>query len=115
MLEILFLGSVILGGYITYVRMGGRAHEDHDEITYGVNDTITYDHYEEDYEQLTYDYFINLTLENQERYFNENLDLHFYKDDLSVGFTDDRYLNAKHAQEIARKTGKKFDNINKTY
>lgn len=112
MFEMLLWGSVIVGGYLALAAFGEK--EDHDEIVYGHDDSITYED-KEGYEQMTYDYFNNLTLENQERYFNENLDLQYYKDDLAVGFTNDRYLNARHAQEIARKTGKKFDDINKTY
>lgn len=67
------------------------------------------------YEKETYEYFSSLTLEDQERYYKENLDLNYYKDDLSVGFTNDRYVNARHAEEIARKTGKCFTDKNKVY
>ena len=63
----------------------------------------------------TYEYFYNLTLDEQRRYFSDNLDLLYYKHDKSVGFTQSVYFNAKHAAEIARRTGKCFNNKNKVY
>ena len=60
-------------------------------------------------------YFNNLTLEEQERYFNDNLDLKYYKEDSTCGFTNYKYFNSIHAKEISRRTGKTFNNINKTY
>ncbi len=88
---------------------------DNDEIIYDVNDTIIYNNTKEDYEKLTYDYFMDLTIQEQEQYFKENLDLKFYLDDPCRGLTDDKWLNARHAADIARVTGKKFTNKHKTY
>ena len=56
-----------------------------------------------------------MELFEQERYFNENLDLRYYKDDSTVGLTNDKYLNAKHAEEISRRTGKPFTDRYKVY
>ena len=58
---------------------------------------------------------MDLTLDDQERYYKENLDLKYWKDDDCKGLTDDRYVNAKHAAEVAKVTGKKFTDKNKTY
>lgn len=86
-----------------------------EEITYDIDESMYYNETKEDYEKLTYDYFLSLRIDEQEEYFKENLDLRYYKDDLSKGLTNDRYLNAKHAQEISRITGKKFTDKYKTY
>ena len=63
----------------------------------------------------TYEYFSKLTLDYQKKYYNNNLDLKYYKNDSTVGLTDDKHFNAKHASEISRRTGKAFTNIDKTY
>lgn len=81
---------------------------DNDEIIYDADDNI-------DYEKETYDYFMGLSLYEQEEYFTHNADLNYYKDNRWYGLTDDRYINAKHAAEIARKYGRKFDNKRSKY
>lgn len=106
------LGLLVVGAAVYSVLNSGSAK---DEIIYDIDDEIYYDKHKEDYEKLTYDYFIDLTLEDQERYYKENLDLKYWKDDACKGLTNDRYLNAKHAAEIARVEGKKFTDKNKTY
>lgn len=106
------LGLLVVGAAVYSVLKSDRAE---DEIIYDADDTIYYDNYKEDYEKLTYNYFMDLTLEDQERYYNENLDLKYWKDDACKGLTNDRYLNAKHAAEVARVEGKKFVDKNKTY
>lgn len=106
------LGLLVVGAAVYTTLKGDSAS---DEIIYDVDDTLYYDKHSEDYEKLTYDYFMDLTLDDQERYYKENLDLKYWKDDACKGLTDDRYLNAKHAAEIAGITGKKFTDKNKTY
>ena len=106
------LGLLVVGAAVYTALTGDSAS---DEIIYDVDDTLYYDKHSEDYEKLTYDYFMDLTLDDQEIYYKENLDLKYWKDDASKGLTDDRYLNAKHAAEVARVTGKKFTDKNKTY
>lgn len=106
------LGLLVVGAAVYSALKSDRAE---DEIIYDADDTIYYDNHKEDYEKLTYDYFMDLTLEDQERYYKENLDLKYWKDDDCKGLTDDRYLNAKHAAEVAKVTGKKFTDKNKTY
>lgn len=103
--------SLFIAGAIAYICIKGDYE---DEIVYNVDDSLYYDS-DEDYEQLTFDYFMSLNIDEQEAYFRENLDLKYYKDDTSKGLTTDRYLNAKHAMEIARITGKKFTDKYKTY
>lgn len=65
------------------------------------------------YEKQTFEYFLSLTLEYQERYYKENLYLRYYKDTYEYGLTDDRYINAKHAAEISRITGVCFNDKDK--
>lgn len=96
---------LVAGGYLTYIAIGGKEKK---IVPCKPKD-------EKNYEQMTYDYFMTLSFEDQYRYFSENLDLNYYKSDLTVGFTNDRHLNAKHASEIARRVGKCFINKYKTY
>lgn len=87
-----------------------------DEIIYGPDDTICYfNNSKDNYEQDTFEYFMNLRIDEQEHYYKENLDLRYYMNDPCKGLTTDKYLNAKHAAEIARVTGKRFTDKNKTY
>ena len=106
------LGLIMVGAAVYTVLKGDSVN---DEITYGKDDTMFYNNTKDDYEKMTYDYFMKLTIEEQEQYFSENLDLRFWKDDATRGFTNDRWLNAKHAADIARIEGKKFDNKYRTY
>lgn len=105
MSSIIFWGAIIVGGSFLYIGMGGQPSkkeqkEQKEEL-----------HYEKE----TYEYFCKLPLDEQERYFNDNLDLRYYKDDSTVGLTNDKYLNAKHAEEISRRTGKPFTDRYKVY
>lgn len=105
MSSIIFWGAVIIGGSFLYIGLGGQPSkkeqkEQKEEL-----------HYEKE----TYEYFCKLPLDEQERYFQENLDLRYYKDDSTVGLTNDKYLNAKHAEEISRRTGKPFTDRYKVY
>lgn len=104
---------LLFGGAALYNLLKGDA--DNDEIIYDVDDSIIYNNTKEDYEKITYDYFMKLTIQEQAQYYNENLDLRYWKDDACRGLTDDRWLNAKHAADIARIEGKKFTDRYKTY
>lgn len=105
MSSIIFWGAIIVGGSFLYIGMGGqpskKEQKEQKEELY--------------YEKETYEYFCKLPLDEQERYFQENLDLRYYKDDSTVGLTNDKYLNAKHAEEISRRTGKPFTDRYKVY
>lgn len=103
--SIIFWGAVIVGGSFLYIGMGGQPSKKEQKEQKE----------EHHYDKETYEYFCKLPLDEQERYFNENLDLRYYKDDSTVGLTNDKYLNAKHAEEISRRTGKPFTDRYKTY
>lgn len=105
MSSIIFWGAVIIGGSFIYIGMGGQPSKKEQKEQKE----------EHHYDKETYEYFCKLPLDEQERYFNENLYLRYYKDDSTVGLTNDKYLNAKHAEEISRRTGKPFTDRYKTY
>lgn len=105
MSSILFWGAIIVGGSFIYIGMGGQPSKKEQKEQKE----------EHHYNKETYEYFCKLPLDEQERYFNENLDLRYYKDDSTVGLTNDKYLNAKHAEEISRRTGKPFTDRYKVY
>lgn len=105
MSSIIFWGAVIIGGSFLYIGLGGQPSKKEEKEQKEEN------HYDKE----TYEYFCKLPLDEQERYFNENLDLRYYKDDSTVGLTNDKYLNAKHAEEISRRTGKSFTDRYKVY
>lgn len=105
MSSILLWGAIIVGGSFLYIGMGGQpSKKEQKEQKEELHS-----------EKETYEYFCKLPLDEQERYFNENLDLRYYKDDSTVGLTNDKYLNAKHAEEISRRTGKPFTDRYKVY
>lgn len=105
MSSIIFWGAVIIGGSFLYIGLGGQPSKKEEKEQKE----------EHHYDKETYEYFCKLPLDEQERYFQENLDLRYYKDDSTVGLTNDKYLNAKHAEEISRRTGKPFTDRYKTY
>lgn len=107
MSSILLWGAIIIGGSFIYIGMGGQPSKKEEKEKEQKEEL----HYEKE----TYEYFCKLPLDEQERYFNENLDLRYYKDDSTVGLTYDKYLNAKHAEEISRRTGKPFTDRYKVY
>lgn len=105
MSSIIFWGAIIIGGSFLYIGMGGQPSKKEQKEQKE----------EHHYDKETYEYFCKLPLDEQERYFQENLDLRYYKDDSTVGLTNDKYLNAKHAEEISRRTGKPFTDRYKVY
>lgn len=105
MSSIIFWGAVIIGGSFLYIGLGGQPSKKEEKEQKE----------EHHYEKETYEYFCKLPLDEQERYFNDNLDLRYYKEDSTVGLTNDKYLNAKHAEEISRRTGKPFTDRYKVY
>lgn len=105
MSSIIFWGAVIIGGSFLYIGLGGQPSKKEQKEQKE----------EHHYDKETYEYFCKLPLDEQERYFQENLDLRYYKEDSTVGLTNDKYLNAKHAEEISRRTGKPFTDRYKVY
>ena len=112
MLSIMLWSGIIIGGSVVYMALG-----DADSTKHNTNEEVNKCavNRAKNNEELTYDYFNKLSLEQQERYFNDNLDLKYYKEDSTCGFTNDKYYNSIHAKEISRRTGKAFNNINKVY
>lgn len=108
MSSIIFWGAIIVGGSFLYIGMGGQPSKKEQKEQKEQKE-------EHHYDKETYEYFCKLPLDEQERYFQENLDLRYYKDDSTVGLTNDKYLNAKHAEEISRRTGKPFTDRYKVY
>lgn len=108
MSSIIFWGAIIVGGSFIYIGMGGQPSKKEQKEQKEQKE-------EHHYDKETYEYFCKLPLDEQERYFQENLDLRYYKDDSTVGLTNDKYLNAKHAEEISRRTGKPFTDRYKIY
>ena len=107
------LGLLVVGAAV-YSFIKGES--DDDELIYGADDQLCYfDVPTDNYEQDTFEYFMSLRIDEQECYYKENLDLRYYMDDPCKGLTTDKYLNAKHAAEVARGTGKRFTDKNKTY
>lgn len=105
MFEMLFYGTVIFGGALAYSVLKETAHKEPDDYIKPC----------EDIEKETYDYFCQLPLAEQKQYYEDNYDLRYYKNDITVGVTDDKHINAKHASMIARRTGKPFTNRFKRY
>ena len=99
----LIWGSIIILGSISYMILND-GEEKEKEIIEEVKEEI--DNYDK-----TYLYFSNLSLSDQKKYMEYNLDLRDYKDIL----TDNRYFNAKKVANISEKLGKEFTNINKKY
>ena len=59
-------------------------------------------------ENTTYEYWMNLSYQEQEEYFNNNEYLKDYiKNDY---YPNDRHLTAKHVQQIADKLNREFTN-----
>ena len=107
------LGLLVVGAAV-YSFIKGES--DDDELVYGADDQLCYfDVPTDNYEQDTFEYFMSLRIDEQECYYKENLDLRYYIDDPCKGLTTDKYLNAKHAAEVAKVTGKRFTDTNKTY
>lgn len=107
------LGLLVVGAAVYSVLKSDRAE---DEIIYDADDQICYFNGETDnYEQDTFEYFMSLRIDEQECYYKENLDLRYYMNDPCKGLTADKYMNAKHAAEVSRVTGKRFTDKNKTY
>lgn len=105
MFEIVFYSVVIFGGAIIYNVMGGQPSRREEKV----------EPKKKNNEKDTYDYFCKLPINEQKQYFDDNYDLRYYKNDKTVGVTDDKHINARHAEEISRRTGKSFTNRFKTY
>ena len=64
--------------------------------------------YNEEQNNTTYDYWMTLTYQEQDEYFNNN---EYLKDYIKNDFyPNDRHLTAKHVQQIADKLNREFTN-----
>ena len=102
MSSILLWGAIIVGGSFLYAGLGGQPSKKEQTENH---------HYDKD----TFEYFSKLPLDEQARSSHENLDLRYCRADSPVGLTNAAYLNAKHAEEISRRTGKPFTDRYKVY
>ena len=99
----LFEIGVIVGGCVAHMMLsGGKSNTSVKKESVNTRDL---------HEQETYEYFTKLPVSAQEHYFDYNLDLKDYRNEL----TTDKYVNAKVASRIARRMDKSFNNIEKRY
>ena len=101
----IMIGSImmIVGGCAAYMLLdNGSSVKKQSKEVINTRDT---------HEKETYDYFCKLPVSAQEHYFNYNLDLKDYTNEL----TTDKYTNAKVAARVARRMDKSFTNIEKRY
>ena len=82
----------------------GNKQSDNLKITNTNKDKEIYDN--------TYNYFMSLTLEEQHKYINDNLDLRYYKDELLY---DNKQSTARQVARRAVKYNKEFTNRYKVY
>ena len=105
MLESIIWGGIILVGTVAYGVLNGGYKEVSSKTSN--KDSKDENHYKE-----TYDYFSKLSLEEQRRYINDNLDLRYYKDELTY---DTKEATARQVARRADKLGKTFNNRFKIY
>ena len=104
MLESIIWGGIIVVGTAVYGMLNGGYKEVSNKTS---NKDSKENHYKE-----TYDYFSKLSLEEQHRYISDNLDLRYYKDELTY---DTKEATARQVARRADKLGKTFNNRFKIY
>ena len=105
MLESIIWTGIILAGTAAYGVLNGGFKET--EQKKSSNKDSKENHYKE-----TYDYFSKLPLEEQHKYINDNLDLRYYKDELTY---DTKEATARQVARRADKLEKTFNNRFKAY
>ena len=103
MLEIIFWSTIILGGSIVYGALGGECTK----TEHVQKKNPKGNHYKD-----TYEYFSKLSLDEQHKYINDNLDLREWKSDLIY---DNKQSTARQVARRAEKLDKTFNNRHKTY
>lgn len=101
MLSIVLWSSIIIGGTVAYGALGGEYKQVSKKDT-NKKEENRVDNYKE-----TYDYFMDLSLDEQHQYINNNLDLAYYKNDLLY---DNKQSTAREVARRADKLGKSFTN-----
>lgn len=105
MLEIALYSTLIIAGSIIYSILDDKPKESiptKDNSNKEIKDI--YDR--------TYNYFMSLSLEEQHKYINDNLDLRYYKDELLY---DNKQSTARQVARRAVKYNKEFTNRHKVY
>ena len=105
MLESIIWTGIILAGTAAYGVLNGGFKET--EQKKSSNKDSKENHYKE-----TYDYFSKLSLEEQHKYINDNLDLRYYKNELLY---DNKQSTARQVSRRAVKYSKEFTNRHKVY
>ena len=108
MLEIALYSTIILAGSIVYSILDDKPKEKESIPT---KDSSIKNKDKEIYDN-TYNYFMSLTLEEQHKYINDNLDLRYYKDELLY---DNKQSTARQVSRRAVKYSKEFTNRHKVY
>lgn len=107
MLEIALYSTLIIAGSIIYSTLDDKPKEKESIPTKDNSNKETKDIYDN-----TYNYFMSLSLEEQYKYINDNLDLRYYKDELLY---DNKQSTARQVSRRAVKYNKEFTNRHKVY
>ena len=108
MLEIALYSTLIIAGSVIYSILDDKPKEKESIPT---KDSSIKNKDKEIYDN-TYNYFMSLSLEEQHKYINDNLDLRYYKDELTY---DTKEATARQVARRADKLGKTFNNRFKIY
>ena len=106
MLEIALYSTLIIAGSVIYSILDDKPKE-----SIPTKDNSVKNKEQEIYDN-TYNYFMSLTLEEQHKYINDNLDLRYYKDELLY---DNKQSTARQVSRRAVKYSKEFTNRHKVY
>lgn len=106
MLEIALYSTLIIAGSVIYSILDDKPKE-----SIPTKDNSVKNKEQEIYDN-TYNYFMSLTLEEQHKYINDNLDLRYYKDELLY---DNKQSTARQVSRRAVKYNKEFTNRYKVY
>ena len=106
MLEIALYSILIIAGSVIYSILDDKPKE-----SIPTKDNSVKNKEQEIYDN-TYNYFMSLSLEEQHKYINDNLDLRYYKDELLY---DNKQSTARQVARRAVKYNKEFTNRYKVY
>ena len=109
MLEIALYSTLIIAGSVIYSILDDKPKEKESIPT---KDNSLQSNTNKDIYYRTYNYFMSLSLEEQHKYINDNLDLRYYKDELLY---DNKQSTARQVARRAVKYNKEFTNRYKVY
>ena len=107
MLEIALYSTLIIAGSVIYSILDDKPKESIPTKDNSLQSSTNKEIYDN-----TYNYFMSLTLEEQHKYINDNLDLRYYKDELLY---DNKQSTARQVARRAVKYNKEFTNRYKVY